>query len=85
MPRFQYTGLELISQFILSERLGPSPLIVRGIETIAAWCKGNFREINFSWEHLCTSFEFVVNTKEGNSDALFFQRAGNGFFTLLPR
>lgn len=25
MPRFQYTGLELISQFILSERLGPSP------------------------------------------------------------
>jgi len=26
MPRFQYTGLELISQFILSERLGPSPL-----------------------------------------------------------
>lgn len=25
MPRFQYAGLELISQFILSERLGPSP------------------------------------------------------------
>jgi hypothetical protein len=25
MPRFQYVGLELISQFILSERLGPSP------------------------------------------------------------
>ena len=25
MPRFQYAGLELISQFILSERWGPSP------------------------------------------------------------
>ena len=25
MPRFQYAGLELISQFILSERWDPSP------------------------------------------------------------
>ena len=30
MPRFQYAGLELISQFILSERLGPSPSIKAG-------------------------------------------------------
>jgi hypothetical protein len=27
MPRFQYAGLELISKFILSERLGPSPTV----------------------------------------------------------
>jgi len=33
MPRFQYTGLEVISQFVLSERLGPSPVLSMIVKT----------------------------------------------------
>ena len=34
MPRFQYAGLELISQFILSERLGPSPIALKEVRDV---------------------------------------------------